>query len=72
MAKTLHFHFYDAGAYHGEAQRRIMCNFFSVIDGSMHVGSSQLVKSEEWPTYRAHIERSGWTHRAPFYGKLAA
>lgn len=72
MTKTLHFHFYDAGAYQGESQRWTMCNFFSVVDGKMNVGSSQLVKLEEWPAYRAQIERNGWTQRAPFYGKLAA
>jgi hypothetical protein len=72
MTKTLHFHFYDAGAYSGETQRWIMCDFFSVIDGRMHVGSSQMVKLEEWPTYRGHIERNGWTQRQPFYGQAAA
>ena len=70
--KTLHFHFYDAGAYDdAPMQRYIMCNYFSVMNGRMHVGSSQLVKAQEWPAYRAHIEKNGWLEREPFYGMAA-
>lgn len=72
MTKTLHFHFFDAGSQQGESQRWVMCNFWSVRDGKRHVGQSQLVKSEEWPSYRAHIESTGWTLRKPFYGRQAA
>jgi len=72
MTKTLHFHFYDAGAYEGESQRYVMCNFFSLRNGQHHVGQSQLVKSQEWPAYRAQIEKNGWTHRAPEFSRTAA
>lgn len=67
MTKTLHFHFYDAGAGEGETQRWIMCSFYSLRDGAHHVGQSQMVKVEEWPAYRAQIEKNGWSHRAPSY-----
>lgn len=63
MTKTLHFSFYDAGAYDGETEHRIMCNFYSLRGGSVNVGQSQLVLASEWPTYRARIERNGWVHR---------
>ncbi len=70
MTKTRHFHFYDCGAFNdAPMQRYIMCNYFSVINGKMHIGSSQMVKSQEWPAYRAYIEsHGGWTERKPFYG----
>jgi hypothetical protein len=72
MTKALHFHFYDAGSYSGETQRWVMCNFWSLRDGQRHIGQSQLVKAEEWPAYRAHIEGNGWTHRdPPAYGVAA-
>ena len=71
MTKTLHFHFYDAGAYDGEAEHRIMCSFYSLRDGVHNVGQSKLVLSSEWSKFRAHIEKNGWTHRAPTYGIAA-
>lgn len=61
--RTLHFHFYDAGAYDGDTEHRIMCNFYSLCEGKMNVGQSELVLASEWPTYRSHIERNGWSHR---------
>jgi hypothetical protein len=62
MEKTRHYHFYDAGAYEGETEHRIMCNFYSisVVDGKKLPGQSQLVLASEWPKYKAHIERVGW------------
>jgi hypothetical protein len=62
MTTTRHFSFYNMGAYHGESQRWVMCSFFSFRDGNYHVGQSQSVKEEEWPAYRALLERQGWTH----------
>jgi hypothetical protein len=62
-AKSLHFHFYDAGAFDGETEHHIMCNFYSLTDGEYRPGQSQLVLASEWPAYRAHIERNGWSHR---------
>lgn len=69
MAKTLHFHFYDVGAYEGETERRVMCDFYSLLDGSVRIGQSQLVLCSEWPAYRAHLEAVGWTHREHKYTK---
>lgn len=64
MTKTLHYHFYDAGAYDGETEHRVMCNFYSLHDGTVGVGQSELVLASQWPAFRTHIERNGWTHRA--------
>jgi len=64
--KTLHFHFYNAGRYDGETETRVMCNFYSLSNGAMNIGQSQLVLASEWPAYRAHIEANGWTHRTPW------
>jgi hypothetical protein len=69
MTKTLHFNFYDAGAYDGETEHRIMCNFYSLRDGRVNVGQSQLVLCSEWPAYRATIERNGWSYREHKYGE---
>lgn len=72
MKKVLHFHFYDAGAYEGETEHRIMCNFYSLrSDGSINVGQSQLVLASEWPAYRTQIERNGWAYREHRYGAAA-
>jgi hypothetical protein len=60
MSKTLHFSFYDAGAYDGETEHRIMVSFFSITNGERRVGQSELVLASEWPTFRQHIERNGW------------
>ena len=65
--KMLHFHFYDVGAYDGETEHRIMCNFYSLRDGRINIGQSQLVLASEWPAYRATIEANGWTHRSHEY-----
>ena len=67
MTKTLHFSFYDAGAYDGETEHRIMCNFYSVVDGQQRPGQSQLVLASEWPAYRSHIEGNGWVFRTVNY-----
>ncbi len=61
--KTLHFHFYDAGAYDGETEHRIMCNFYSLRDGKVNIGQSELVLASDWLTFRAAIERNGWIHQ---------
>ncbi len=66
----LYFNFYDAGAYDGETEHRIMCNFYSLRNGKHNVGQSQLVLSSEWPSYRTHIEKNGWTYRVHTYGSL--
>ena len=63
MTKTLHYHAYDAGAYEGETEHRIMCSFYSLVDGEYRPGQSQLVLASEWPTYRSLIERNGWISR---------
>jgi hypothetical protein len=60
--KTLHFSFYDAGAYDGETEHRIMCSFYSLTNGDRCPGQSQLVLASEWPLFRDHIEKSGWVH----------
>lgn len=65
--KTLHFDFYDAGAYEGETEHRIMCSFYSLTDGKLSVGQSELVPASEWPGYKAFIEGNGWTHRVHKY-----
>lgn len=70
MAKSLHFHFFDAGSHDGETQRWTMCNHYSIRDGKVHIGQSQMVKAEEWPAYREYLERGGWTERKPTYGWL--
>ena len=62
MTKTYHFRFYDAGAYDGETEHRIMCNFYTLADGREQPGQSQLVLASEWPAYRAHVEKT-WAHR---------
>jgi hypothetical protein len=67
MARTLHFQFYDAGAYDGETEHRIMCSFYSLNDGAVNIGQSELVLSSEWPAFRAQIEKNGWTHREHKY-----
>lgn len=69
MTRTLHFHFYDAGAYDGETEHRIMCSFYSLNAGKVNVGQSELVLSSEWPAFRAHIERNGWSYREHKYGR---
>lgn len=61
MTKTLHFSFYDAGAYEGETEHRIMVNFFSLTNGERRVGQSELVLASEWPRFREHIEHNGWS-----------
>lgn len=63
MTKTLHFSFYDAGAYDGETEHRIMVNFYSITGGVMRPGQSSLVLASEWPKYRGYLERGGWSHR---------
>lgn len=70
MPKSLHFQFYNAGAYEGETETRIMCSFYSLRDGAVNIGQSQLVLSSEWPTYRAHLERAGWSHREHTYSHV--
>jgi hypothetical protein len=66
--RTLHFHFYDAGAYEGDTEHRIMCNFYSLYpNGSINVGQSQLILASEWPAYKALIERNGWSFREHKY-----
>jgi hypothetical protein len=70
MPKTIHFHFYDAGAYDGETEHRIMVNFYSITDGVMRPGQSSLVLASEWPTFRSYLERGGWTHREYVYGGI--
>jgi len=72
MDRTLHFHFYNAGAYDGETETRVMCNFCSLRNGVMTPGQSQLVLSSEWPAYRTYIEKTGWSQRKPTYGKVEA
>jgi hypothetical protein len=63
MQRTLHYSFYDAGAYDGETEHHIMCSFYSVNpDGTKNIGQSQLVLASEWPKYKAHIDLN-WTHR---------
>ena len=61
MAKTLHYHAYDAGAYDGETEHRIMCSFYSLVDGECRPGQSELVLSSEWPKFKVYIEKNGWT-----------
>lgn len=66
--RKLHFQFYDAGAYDGETEHRIMCSFYSLFDsGQMSPGQSELVLASEWPAFRAQIEANGWTHREHKY-----
>ena len=67
MKKTLHFSFYNVGAYDGETEQHIMCSFYSLIDGKVNIGQSQLMLASEWPTYRKVIERNGWVHREHSY-----
>jgi len=67
-SRSLHFQFYAAGGYDGETEHRIMCNFYSLQDGSIRVGQSELVLSSEWPAFRAQIEKNGWTQRDHKYG----
>jgi len=57
-----YFSFYDVGAYDGETEHRIMCNFYSVRDGKVIIGQSQLVLASQWPAYRHCLESGGWTH----------
>ena len=68
MVRRRFFHFYNMGAYDGETETRVMCNFFSRDENDkLHVGQSQIMLASEWPTYRDIIERSGWKHdAAPF------
>jgi hypothetical protein len=68
--KTLHFHFYDAGAYDGETEHRIMCDFYSLCNGKVTIGQSQLVLASEWPMFRTYLELGGWTHREHKYTLL--
>ena len=63
MDKSLHFQFYDAGAYDGQTEHYMMCSFYSIRDGFIRIGQSQLVKMSEWTAYRALIERNGWSRR---------
>lgn len=65
--KKLHFSFYDVGAYDGETEHRIMCSFYSLIDGKVHIGQSQLMPASEWPAFRLAIENNGWAHRDHSY-----
>ena len=67
MTKTLHFSFYDVGAYDGETEHRIMCNFYSLTDGRINIGQSQLVFASQWAQYREVLERGGWSHREHHY-----
>jgi hypothetical protein len=70
MPKSLHFHFYDAGAYEGETEHRFMVNFYSVTDGEYKPGQSSLVRASEWPKFRGYLEQGGWTHKElPQVGK---
>lgn len=71
-ARALYFHFYDAGAYDGETEHRIMCCFWSVQDGEPNIGQSQLVLASEWPKFRAFIEGHGRTERVLRYPFSAA
>lgn len=66
-----HFSFYDAGAYDGETEHRIMCSFYSIRDGKTHIGQSELVLASEWPAFRAIMEARGWTERKQTYGRVA-
>jgi hypothetical protein len=54
---------YDFGAYDGETEHHIMCTFYCLRDGQLNIGQSELVLANQWPAYRAQIERDGWTHR---------
>lgn len=70
MVKTLHFHFYDAGAYEGTTEHYVMCSFYSLCNGTVNIGQSQLVRSSEWPKYREHIETNGWLFREHTYNRV--
>ncbi len=70
MNKSRHYHFYDAGAFDGETEHRVMCSFFSYdADGHYRPGQSELVLSSEWPAFRKHIEASGWTPHNHQWGR---
>lgn len=57
MRDDRHFHFYDAGAYDGETEHRIMVNFYT----GTTPGQSELVLASEWPAYRKLLESHSWT-----------
>jgi hypothetical protein len=65
MKIDLVYHAYNCGAYDGETETRIICNFGSLrADGTVRPGQSEIMLASEWPDYRTFIEANGWRELA--------
>ncbi len=71
MAKSLLFHYYDAGAYDGETEHRIMVSFYSGEEnGNIRIGQSELVLASKFPAYRDYLlEKTDWRAASPYYAR---
>jgi hypothetical protein len=60
MERQLFYSFYDAGAYDGETEHRIMFSFYSDDGVDRRIGQSELVLASEAPAYHDAIQARGW------------